>query len=66
MKTIAILLALALMSGCVALSQPMVNAEGKTYKCEAAGFGVIGTVATLAMQQHCISKAKDAGYKEVN
>lgn len=54
----------SILVGCVSTSTQMVNDDGRTMNCDAAGFGWIGAPAALIMAQNCINKQKAAGFRE--
>jgi len=53
-----------LVGGCAAVQTQMINDAGQTVNCDAAGFGLIGTVAALASADSCVQKYKSLGYRE--
>lgn len=64
MKRLAgILMAGALLSGCVATNSTLVDPNtGTPYNCSAGGFGFIGVPVALAIQANCEKQMKDMGY----
>ena len=52
------------LSGCVSESTVLRNSDGKTFNCNAWGFGVIGAPVAMAEHSDCINKAHAAGYTE--
>lgn len=63
MKPVMLVLSV-LLGGCVSESTVLRNPEGKTYNCDAWGFGVIGAPVAMAQHSDCVNKAHAAGYTE--
>jgi len=50
------------LNGCAIVSTPMKHPDGRTAECGATGFGLIGSVAALAMRDNCVNSARANGF----
>lgn len=52
-----------MLSSCASYDTTYRNSAGQEYQCHGSGFGIGGTMATLANEKNCAANAAKLGYK---
>lgn len=62
-KKLIILGILVLLTGCVSYDKTLTAENGLQYRCQQAGFGIIGVLFTESRYQECVKYANEKGFK---
>jgi uncharacterized lipoprotein YajG len=66
MKTLILIAAATVLTGCASPSQWMVNNDGNQVRCAATGWGVVGMIVAKGYEKSCVSDYKKVGYREMS